>query len=504
MLEVLNLKPTIMKFGGTSVADAPAFARVARIVREQEGALPVVVVSAMSGVTNALLRLVELSIEKHVQKAASELENQLVRHTEVARSLLAENEARAYESLIDGARSSVGELLLEVGKASAPLPALKDHIVSFGEQLSSELLTQVLRAFDVRAIHVDSRRLIVSDNEHGCANPLMNETTSRAQTELAPLVETGQVPVLDGFIAATSEGATTTLGRGGSDYSAAILGAALNAREIQIWTDVSGVLTADPRIVPDAHTVPVLSYQEAAELAYFGAKVLHPKTIQPAVERRIPVRVRNSRAPDEPFTSIVAEYEAAPQTVKAIAHKSGITTLQVTSARMLGAHGFLRALFEVCDRHRTVVDVVTTSEVSVSLSIDDATAVRELIPELRQLGAVEVEGRRTIICIIGEGLRHTPGIAARVFSAISDINVSMISFGASSVNLTFMVEEEHAGEAIRRLHRMCFGAERDASVVTRGRSPNMGLGRPKPTAEDAEVFEREAEETHGGRQEVAA
>jgi len=254
----------------------------------------------------------------------------------------------------------------------------------------------------------------------------------------------------------TAKGATTTLGRGGSDYSAAIIGAALDAREIQIWTDVSGVLTADPRVVTNARTIPVLSYQEAAELAYFGAKVLHPKTIQPAMDRKIPVRVCNSRAPDEPGTLIVTESEAAPQTIKAIAHKSGITTVQITSARMLGAYGFLRALFEVFGRHQTAVDVVTTSEVSVSLSIDDATALPELVRDLEQLGAVQVEEHRTIVSVVGEGLRGTPGIAARVFSTISDINVSMISVGASSVNLTFMVDDARAQETIVRLHRAYF------------------------------------------------
>jgi len=262
--------------------------------------------------------------------------------------------------------------------------------------------------------------------------------------------------VVGGFIGSTKDGATTTLGRGGSDYSAALIGAALEAREIQIWTDVSGVLTADPRVVTAALTIPVLSYQEAAELAYFGAKVLHPKTIQPAVDEAIPVRVCNSRAPENASTLIVSESEATPQTIKAIAHKDGITTVQVTSARMLGAYGFLRALFEVFDRHRTAVDVVTTSEVSVSLSIDDASALPELIPDLQQLGKVEVEEGRTIVSIVGDGLRHTPGIAARLFSAISDINVSMISFGSSSVNLTFMVDEANARETIERLHRVCF------------------------------------------------
>jgi aspartate kinase len=292
-------------------------------------------------------------------------------------------------------------------------------------------------------------------------------TADAIKTELEPFLNAARVPVLGGFIGSTARGVTTTLGRGGSDYSAAIIGAALDAREIQIWTDVSGVLTADPRIVPNARTIPVLSYQEAAELAYFGAKVLHPKTIQPAIDKLIPVRVCNSRAPREAGTLIVSESAATPQTVKAIAHKTGITTVQVTSARMLGAYGFLRALFEVFDRHRTAVDVVTTSEVSVSLSIDDVSALVELVPDLEELGTVEVEKDRTIISVVGEGLRNTPGIAARVFSVISEINVSMISVGASSVNLTFMVEEGHAAEAIERLHRVCFEDEAGGNPTVR-------------------------------------
>src|SRR5205085_6099885 len=276
---------------------------------------------------------------------------------------------------------------------------------------------------------------------------------------LTPLLDDGLVPVLGGYIAATADGITTTLGRGGSDYSAALVGAALGAQEIQIWTDVSGVLTADPRVVPGARTVASLSYAEAAELAYFGAKVLHPKTIQPAMDCAIPVRICNSRAPLDPGTVVTAAGEVRPGGVKAIAHKGRVTILQITSTRMLGAYGFLRALFEVFDRHRTAVDVVTTSEVSVSLSIDDASALPELVPDLEQLGTVDVEKDRIIISVVGEGLRNTPGIAARVFSVISDINVSMISVGASSVNLTFMVDEAHAAETIERLHRVCFEDE---------------------------------------------
>jgi aspartate kinase len=311
----------------------------------------------------------------------------------------------------------------------------------------------------VEARQVDARRCIITDEEHTCATPLMRETFTRTERELRPLLDSRIVPVLGGFIGATLQGATTTLGRGGSDYTAALIGSALKVNEIQIWTDVTGVLTADPRVVPNAQTIDRLSYSEAAELAYFGAKVLHPKTIQPAIENSIPVRICNSRMPHERGTLVGPQSETSPRTIKAIAHKTGVTIVQITSARMLGAYGFLRALFEVFDRHRTAVDVVTTSEVSVSLSLDEASALPEIVEELEHLGTVGIEKRRAIICVVGEGLRGTPGVAARVFSTISDINVSLISQGASSINFTFAIEEDRVNEAVTRLHDAFFSRD---------------------------------------------
>ena len=338
------------------------------------------------------------------------------------------------------------------------------------------LLAAVLSGRGMPAVAVDPRRCIVTDGQHGCAAPLINETNERVRVEVGGLLGTSHVPVLGGFIGATLAGKTTTLGRGGSDYTAALVGAALSAREIQIWTDVSGVLTADPRVVTNATTIPRLSYAEAAELAYFGAKVLHPKTIQPAIEANIPLRICNSRAPEEHGTVVGAEREAAAHTVKAIAHKSGITTLQISSARMLGAYGFLRALFEIFDQHKTVIDVVTTSEVSVSVSLEDVTALTAIVADLERLGSVQVERGRGIICVVGEGLRGTPGIAARVFSTISDINVMLISQGSSSINLTFVVEEERVGETVTRLHEALFSTSKalDADVTARLMKSNVG------------------------------
>ncbi|PYS33482.1 MAG: lysine-sensitive aspartokinase 3 [Acidobacteria bacterium] len=460
------MKPTIMKFGGTSVEDADAFRSVAAIVKSHIAVRPVIVVSALAGFTNALLASVAKAIDGDARAATKSLDDYFGRHSSIAEELLSVGPRQAFELARADTHRQIRQLHKIIAAHPVTSPPLQDEIVAYGEYLSSLLLAAVLRENGLAARHVDGRECIRTDDNYGNAAPL-SETALATQAKLSPLIEAEMIPVVGGFIGSTKEGATTTLGRGGSDYTAALIGAALEAREIQIWTDVSGVLTADPRVVTAARTIPVLSYQEAAELAYFGAKVLHPKTIQPAVDELIPVRVCNSRAPENPGTLIVSESEATPQAIKAIAHKNGITTVQVTSARMLGAYGFLRALFEVFDRHRTAVDVVTTSEVSVSLSIDDASALPELIPDLQRLGTVEVEAGRTIVSIIGDGLRNTPGIAARLFSAISDINVSMISFGSSSVNLTFMVDETNAREAIKRLHWVCFEDEASEDRVDR-------------------------------------
>ncbi|HVG33687.1 MAG TPA: lysine-sensitive aspartokinase 3 [Pyrinomonadaceae bacterium] len=457
-------KPTIMKFGGTSVEDARAFERVARIVRAHREREPsealVVVVSAMSRVTDALLQSVQTSASGDVDDALRALEEHFARHKSVAEELLSEHARAGIFSALEDSRKEITEHLRALASHAAPRPALQDEVVSYGERLSATLLASVLKEGGVPARYVDARRLIITNDEHGCAAPIFEETERAMREGLGPLLERGETAVIGGFIGSCESEKTTTLGRGGSDYTAAIAGACLDAREIQIWTDVNGVLTADPRLVRGARTVERLSYAEAAELAYFGAKVLHPKTIQPAIDQCIPVRICNSRAPEETGTLVDEETATAPRTVKAIAHKTDVTVIQITAARMLGAYGFLSALFEVFDRHRTVVDVVTTSEVSVSLTLDDASALSSIIRDLRDLGTVLVEPRRATICVVGEGLRDTPGIAAHIFNTISDINVSLISLGASSINLTFVIDEARLGEAVTRLHAAFFDEPR--------------------------------------------
>ena len=457
------VQPRILKFGGTSVADAAAVERVTGVVRGHGGPRPVVVVSALAGATDALLAAADAAAAGDPGGTEPTVQSLLDRHTNIARQLARPETRDALLAEFEAARREILQLLGRVAAEPDRRPALRDEIASHGERLSAALLAAALAGAGVAARYVDSRHCLTTDATHGRANPLLPLTVERTRAILTPLLDDGLVPVLGGYIAATADGITTTLGRGGSDYSAALVGAALDAQEIQIWTDVSGVLTADPRVVPGARTVASLSYAEAAELAYFGAKVLHPKTIQPAMDRDIPVRICNSRAPRDPGTVVTAEGEVRPGGVKAIAHKCGVTILQITSTRMLGAYGFLRALFDVFDRHRTAVDVVTTSEVSVSLTVDDTASLDGIVADLRGLGTVSLEPDRAIVCVVGEGLRTTPGIAARVFATVRDINVSLISQGASRVNLTFVVEEARVREAVCRLHQAFFEPARSVA-----------------------------------------
>lgn len=453
-----NSIPTVMKFGGTSVKDAEAFARVASIVAVERENSPVVVTSAMAKVTDALLNAFETAKKGDHEAAYAGLDPHFARYTQVAEELIgAPHDREVFQTELEYVRKELKDLLARAARRSLPLSMLKDAVVSYGEQLSSFLLAEVCKAKGLPARHFDARRLIVTDDEYGSAAPIWDETESLIRLELTAAIEAGEIPILGGFIAASRSGETTTLGRGGSDYSAAIVGASLRSREIQIWTDVTGVLTCDPRVCSEARTLKTLSYEEAAELAYFGAKVLHPKTIQPAVDYKIPVRVCNSHEPEQRGTMILPRSDASPRQIKSIAHKTGITILRISSARMLGAYGFMSAVFQVFERHRVVIDVISTSEVSVSLTLDDTTALEPLLQELKKFGDVEVEFENAVVCVVGEGLRTTSGVAARVFSTISDINVLLISQGASSVNVTFAVKENQISDVINRLHTEFFG-----------------------------------------------
>jgi aspartate kinase len=450
------LRPTVMKFGGTSVGDVAAFERVFHVVSTQIEKHPVVVVSAMTKVTDALLNAFDIAKKGDFAEAFASLEPHFERHVAVLDHFIPKDSQKPFNDELEFARAELSDLLMRVSRRSLPLQMLKDAVVSYGEQLSSRLLAEVLKAKGVKARQMDSRRLIVTDDEYGAAQPIWNETEELLQLELKPLISAGEVPILGGFIAASKSGETTTLGRGGSDYSAAIVAAALLASELQIWTDVTGVMTCDPRICGDARTIPVLSYEEAAELAYFGAKVLHPKTIKPAVDHGIPVRVCNTFEPEAIGTMVLSDSGEAPNKIKSIAHKKNITILRITSARMLGSYGFMSALFQVFERYRTVIDVISTSEVSVALTLDNTDSLESIIRELERLGEVEVEPGYGVICVVGEGLRASHGMAAKIFSTIEDVNIALVSHGASAVNLTFVVREEFVTDVIKKLHKEFF------------------------------------------------
>jgi aspartate kinase len=453
----------VMKFGGTSVEDARAIDRVAAIVKGRQHDRPFVVVSAMAKVTDQLLAMAAAAGRGDREKALDISRTLRERHYNAAGELLGTGLHTDLHTDLGAEFDSLDELLRGISAVGELTPRTSDYVVSFGERLSSMVITAAFLARDIPAALADARQIIITDGQHSRAVPQIDEINHRLRVHVKPLLDRERVPVMGGFIGATRDGVLTTIGRGGSDFSAALVGAGLNAERIEIWTDVDGMKTTDPRICPDAHRIKVISFEEAAELAYFGAKVLHPATVLPAVEKNIPVLVLNSRNPANEGTRILAETPPSRSLFKAIAAKSRITIIEIVSARMLMAHGFLATVFEIFARHRCAVDVVSTSEVSISLTVDSNEAIPQIAADLENLASVKYRGRQAIICLVGENIRERPAVAARVFQAIGDINVRMISQGASEINLTFVVDEADVAESVRRLHSEFF-AEVDPDV----------------------------------------
>jgi aspartate kinase len=448
----------VMKFGGTSVGDAAAIDQAAEIVRSRTARAPVVIVSAMARVTDTLLRLAHTAKERRFDEADAIIDELRERHLTTARDLLSSD-----HYLIDAAGRGIEDHFAELESLAHSVATLgeltarsQDAIVSFGERLSSLLMAATLSARGTRAELVDSRRFIITDDNFTMAAPNTNETEMRARAALLPLLEQGVVPVAQGFIGSTMEGVTTTIGRGGSDYSAAIVGAALGAEAIEIWTDVDGLMTADPRVVSEARRIRVISFAEAAELSFFGAKVLHPSTVLPAVERGIPVHIYNTHNPSCEGTLIVREPRPSSNYIKSIAFKRGVTIVNVTSTRMLLAYGFLRKIFEVFDQHQTSVDVVTTSEVSVSMTLDSTDSLPGIKRDLEGIGQVSIETDKAIVCVVGDNLKFKPGVAAQLFQAVEKTNVNMISQGASEINLSFVIDESEVDRVAQLLHDQFF------------------------------------------------
>ncbi len=447
----------VMKFGGTSVENAKAMQTVIEIVKCEQSRTPVVVLSAIAGATNTLLKSARVAQEGNLDEAIQLLNNLLDRHVTIM------------ENLIDD-RSTVQQLIAQFKQRFEELRNLcrgisilgeltnrsLDSISSVGEILSSQILSEAIRIRGLTVKWLDARKFMITDNQFSSATPLFDKIDIKTNEIIIPILKSGSIVITQGFISSTENGITTTLGRGGSDYSASIIGAALNAEEIQIWTDVDGVLTADPRIAPAAQKLKIISFREAAELAYFGAKVLHPSTIFPAVKKDIPVVVLNSKRSKNSGTRIVSNPPKTNIAVKSIACKRGITVVNVQSMRMLMAYGFLESIFSVFNKYQTPVDLVSTSEVAVSLTIDNSSKLDKIVEELSEFAEISILEKQGIICVVGDQMRSTAGVAHQIFTAMKNINLVMISQGSSEINLSMVIDESQVDEAVRCLHKQFF------------------------------------------------
>src|SRR5271166_631784 len=449
----------VMKFGGTSVEDPAAIGRTAGIVagRVANGKSPVVVVSAMAKVTDQLLRAAAAAAQGDRAGALAISSRLRARHRDTAADLVKDAaECAALVCTIEEKFATLDEVLRGLAAIRELTPRISDLIVSYGERISSRIVAAAFLERGIGAAHVDAREVIVTDSQFQKAIPLDAAIEKRAAEKLLPIIANGQVPVMGGFIASNEAGITTTLGRGGSDFTGALVGGAMGAEAIEIWTDVDGIMTADPRVCPDALRVKIISFEEAAELAYFGAKVLHPATILPAVKKNIPVLVLNSRNATCEGTRITSLAPHCSSPFKSIAVKKKVSIIDVVASRMLMTHGYLKEIFEIFDRHKCPVDMVSTSEVSVSLTVDSNEKLPVIAADLGQLADVKYEGRKALVCMVGDDIRGRSGISAQVFNAIRHINIRMISQGASEINMSFMIDEDDADEAVRSLHAAFF------------------------------------------------
>ena len=447
----------ILKFGGSSVADATCVRRVAEIAKGAAPRSPIVVLSAMGKTTDALFAAAQAAERGETEAALKALREIVAKHKKACSELWEGEPPVDLQQFIEALSTQIDMLLRGVSLLRELSARSRDAIVSFGELLSSQIVASFLHSQRVPASWLDIRRVMRTDGRFGGAEPQVLEIEALARTELQPLLGPGRIVVTQGYIGSTKDGITTTLGRGGSDYSASLLGAAIGAEEVQIWTDVEGILTADPRMVPEATPILELSFREAAELAAFGARVLHPATIQPAVDANIPVTVRHTMRPEGKFSTITARGgSGSPRPATAIASRSPIQVITIESTRMLAQSGFLARIFEVFGRLGASVDVVATAEVSVSLTVEATAPIEAIKKELGAFAHVSVATDRALVALVGERLKHTPGLAARVFGALSSINVEMISMGSNEINLSLVVERKYEAAAVRLLHQALF------------------------------------------------
>ena len=450
----------VIKFGGTSVGDADRVANAIEIVSARKHLKPVIVVSALAGVTNELVAASEAACAKDPQRVAEIIARVRQRHHDVALQLVQQKSdfLDAFIRQLDKQIDEIDTILKGIALLGEITMRARDKVMSIGEKLSSVLFAYTMMMRALPGEHVHSEEVIVTDDRFCGASPKMDLTREQAARVLLPLLERNRIPVMGGFIGRTEAGATTTLGRNGSDYSAAIVGAAIGADEVQIWTDVDGLLTCDPRLAADARVIDLLSFEEAAELAQFGAK-LHPKTLEPAVAANIPVRVLNTHNPSSPGTLITREGAAASAGPRSIARKKGVTLVHVKSNMMLGTHGFLARLFDVFEQLAISVDLIATSEVSVTVTIDEKEQVDELQKRLHAVAdEVELTHDQCIIAVVGQNLMSDSRVGARVLDALQGTSVKMISLGRSGLNLSLVVDDANADAAVKAIHHVLFEA----------------------------------------------
>jgi aspartate kinase len=438
----------VLKFGGTSVQDAKTINQVYDIIA-QDKCQQAIVVSAHSGVTNSLVEICNSKKENITIIIDSLYE----KHKSIALGL------GVWEDVEGFVHNELSEI--DVITNYLPLsPQLKDVVLSKGEILSSQIIYSFLKKKGLSISHIDARSVIKTNSKFTNAELDFAISEKLIQELYGEEFEKSQVTIMGGFIASDEEGRPTTLGRGGSDFSAAVIASALETKELQIWTDVNGILTSDPRVVKNVKKIKKLSYTEASELSFFGAKVLHPSTIHPAVKKGIPVRVKNTFNPTDDGTLVLAE-RSNIKMIKAIAFRKDVVSITICSNRMLGAYGFMSKVFQVFENLKIPVDIVTTSEVSISVTVNKSEYKAEIAEELSVLGEVVIAEDNAIIAAIGEGIKQTAGIASRIFGALKGINISMVSVGASEVNLSIVIKESDLQRAVELLHNDFFSSDLD-------------------------------------------
>jgi len=438
----------VMKFGGTSVQDSSWIDKALNIAETQLDKAPVLVSSAMGKTTDRILELIKLAESGNTDDLVPPFEALKNIHFQTAYSFLSTENLKNCEKRLNTLFNEFLSLLKGLSLLRECSLRSRDALLSFGERLSTTIITYRALERKISATLIDARDFMTTDEDFTNATPLMKDTESKIISQIHP--EPGKLIVTQGFIGSSVNGVTTTLGRGGSDYSAAIIGAALSAEEIQIWTDVNGIMSSDPRHIKGVKTISSISYKEAGELAYFGAKVVHPATIQPAVGKSIPVLVKNTGEPENPGTTI--EQSLSGTGLKAIASKKNTTLININSSKMLNAYGFLSRIFGIFEKYKTSVDLISTSEVSVSITIDNTDNLTSIVEELETISNISVENGKSIICMVGQDLWKDSRFISKVFALLADTPIRMISLGSSDINLSIVVPQDKTDSTIQILH----------------------------------------------------